>query len=173
MVYYCSTGCQKRQWNARQALCKAIQGLPKPLEDNVKGLGDGCDSIVFVSHLTPKQHADVARLFDRKCSVNCCLNDIKVTALWDTGAQVSIITEHVLKQQLLNLKIRDINELLGGGSDLKLIAASGATIPYKGWVETRFRLNGEKEKEVTVPFLVTEEHLDQPIICYDVIELLV
>ena len=58
-------------------------------------------------------------------------------------------------------------------SDLKLTAANGTTIPYKGWVEAKFRLDGENEKEVTVPFLVTEEHLDQPIIGYNVIELLV
>ena len=68
------------------------------------------------------------------------------------------------------MEIRDINELLGVDSDLKL---NGITIPYKGWVEAKFRLDGEKEKEVTVPFLVTEEHLDQPIIGYNVIELLV
>ena len=34
-------------------------------------------------------------------------------------------------------------------------------------------MNGENEKGVTVPFLVTEEHLDQRIIGYNVIELLV
>ena len=132
MVYYCSTECQKRHWNDHQSLCKAIQGLPKPRGEHVKGLGDGCDSSVFVSHITPKQQAAVARLVGRKCSVNCCLNDIKVTALWDTGAQVSIITEHVFKQKLPDLKIRGINELLGVDSDLKLTAANGTTIPYKG-----------------------------------------
>jgi hypothetical protein len=84
------------------------------------------------------------------------LNDIKVTALWDTGTQVSIITEHVLKRQLPDLEIRDINMLLGVDSDLKLTAPNGTTIPYKGWVEAKFRFDGEKEKEVTVPFLVNE-----------------
>ena len=173
LVYYCSTGCQKRHWNNHQTLCKAIQSLPKPQGEHVKGLGDSCDSGVFVSHLTPKQHAAVARLVGRKCSVSCYLNDAKVTALWDTGAQVSIITENFLKQQLPDLNIRDINELLGVDSDLNLTAANGTTIPYKGWVEARFQLNGERGQEVTVPFLVTEEHLDQPIIGYNVIELLV
>ena len=62
LVYYCSTECQKRHWNDHQSLCKAIQGLPKPQGEHVKGLGDGCDSSVFVSHITPKQQAAVARL---------------------------------------------------------------------------------------------------------------
>lgn len=173
MVYYCSTGCQKRHWNEHQVLCKAIQGLPKPRGEHVKGLGDGCDPSVFVSHITPKQRIAVARLVGKKCSVLGHVNDVKVTALWDTGAQVSIITEHLLRQKLPDLKIRDINELLGVDSDLKLTAANGTAIPYKGWIEARFRLNGEGNKEVTVPFLVTEERLDQPIIGYNVIELLV
>ena len=30
LVYYCSSGCQKRHWNDHQALCKVIQGLPQP-----------------------------------------------------------------------------------------------------------------------------------------------
>ncbi len=40
-------------------------------------------------------------------------------------------------------------------------------------MEARFRLNREDEKEVTVPFLVTPKQLEQPIIGYNVIELLV
>ena len=71
LVYYFSTGCQKRHWNEHQVLCKAIQNLPKPQGEHIKGLGDECDSSVFVSHITPKHHSAVARLVGRKCSVNC------------------------------------------------------------------------------------------------------
>ena len=66
------------------------------------------------------------------------------------------------------MKIRDISEFLGADSRLNLTAANGTPIPYKGWVEARFRLNQEDEKEVTVPFLVTHERLEQPIIGYNV-----
>ena len=76
-----------------------------------------------MSHNPSKQQAAVARLVGRKCSVNCCLNDIKVTTLWDTGAQISTITEHILKQQLPDLTIRDINELVGVDSNIKLIGS--------------------------------------------------
>jgi hypothetical protein len=68
------------------------------------------------------------------------------------------------------LKIRDISELLAADSGLNLTAANGTPIAYKGWVEARFRLNREDEKEITVPFLVTPEQLEQPIIGYNVIE---
>ena len=42
-----------------------------------------------------------------------------MTALWDTGAQVSIITECFLKQQLPDMNVRDINKLPGTDADLQ------------------------------------------------------
>ena len=50
----------------------------------------------FVSHLTPTQQAKVVNLVGRKCTVKCLLNDSEVAALWDTGAQVSIMTKGML-----------------------------------------------------------------------------
>ena len=49
-------------------------------------------------------------------------------------------------------------------SCLNLTAANGTTIPYKGLIETKFRLNKDDLAEVTVPFLVTPEQLEQPIV---------
>ena len=69
------------------------------------------------------------------------------------------------------MKLQDIGELFGANSGLNLTAANGTAIPYKGWVEAKFRLNRKDEKEVTVPFLVTPERLAQPIFGYNVIEL--
>ena len=134
---------------------------------------DSADTDVYVSHITPKKQAAIAKLVGRKCSIRCLINDADVEALWDTGAQVSIIPEHVLSDKLPKLKIRDISELLGVDSGLNLTAANGTSIPYKGWIEIKFRLNREDEKEVTVSFLVTPEQLQQPIIGYNVIELFV
>ena len=56
-----------------------------------------------------------------------------------------------MKQQLVDLKARDINKLLGTGADPQLTAE-----------------NSEEEKEVTVSFFVTEKHLDQTIIGHNV-----
>ena len=46
-------------------VCKAIQNLPNPQGEHVKGLGNGCDSSVCVSHITPKHHSAVTRLVGR------------------------------------------------------------------------------------------------------------
>ena len=69
--------------------------------------------------------------------------------------------------------MHDVEELLGVYSCLNLTAASGATIQYKGCIKTKFRLNKEDSKEVTVPFLETAEQLEQPIVGYSVTKLLV
>ena len=171
LVYYCSKPCQKRHWSEHQILCNAIKEQLNQNNETLRGLGDSSDTEMFASHLSPKKHAAIAKLVGRKCSVRCLVNDVDMEALWDTGAQVSIFPEQVLSDNFSDLKIRDISELLGANSGLNLTAANGTPIPYKGWVEARFRLNREDEKEITVPFLVTPEQLEQPIIGYNVIEL--
>ena len=137
------------------------------------GLGDSADTNVFVSHLTPKQRNTVAKLVGEKCQVMCQLNGQEVEILWDTGAQVSIIPERVLQDKFPETVVKDIRELLEVGSDLKLEAANGTQIPYNGWVGLNFKLLDNSVTEVTVPFLVTKEELQCPIIGYNVIELFV
>ena len=44
----------------------------------------------YVSHLTPKQWAKVARLIGNKCLISCILSGKQANALFDTGAQVSV-----------------------------------------------------------------------------------
>ena len=59
-------------------------------------------------------------------------------ALWDTGAQVSIILRSLLKRCLPGCDIQDMTELLSvDGLDLK--AANGTDLPYEGWVLTKKR----------------------------------
>ena len=128
------------------------------------------DSGHFATHLNPTQHSTLVRLVGRKCSVKCYLNDQLVEALWDTGTQVSIVSEDLLKRIMPDVLIRNISELVD--TELNLTAANGTTIPYKGWVELKFRLSSP-ESELLVPFLVTEEILETPLVGYNVIEVIV
>ena len=50
-----------------------------------------------------------------------------------------------------------------------MTAANGSEIPYIGWVELNFRLSS-CNNELKVPFLVTEQYLDSPLIGFNVIE---
>ncbi|KAI8487508.1 retrotransposon-like protein 1 [Branchiostoma belcheri] len=45
------------------------------------------------SHLTPKQRTKITKLVGNRCLVSCKMDDQPVLALWDTGAQVSIMTD--------------------------------------------------------------------------------
>lgn len=88
---------------------------------------------IFQSHLTPKEHAKVAKLVGRRCNLNILLNGKQVNALWDTGAQVSIVSNKWLKRNFPLVKVRNVSEILGEGQDLNIAAANGTDIPFVGF----------------------------------------
>ena len=164
-VKYCSRKCQQKHWRQHKTLWQAISSLEerKSREEREK-------TGVFASHLSPQEHARVVRLVGRKCTLKCLLNGLETDALWDTGAQVSIISLSWLKQCLPGCDIRDIAELLGmDGLDLK--AANGTDLPYEGWVELSFNLiEDDFDHTVKVPFLIAKDSLDMPVVGFNVIE---
>lgn len=124
----------------------------------------------FVSHLTPEERTVLGKVVGKKCTMDCLLDCCKVEALWDTGAQVSIISQEYLREKFPGIQSRPVEELLGCRG-LDVTAANGTKIPYKGWVDIKFELcalnNGP---EVVVPFLVVKESLELLTIGYNVIE---
>ena len=77
--------------------------------------------------------------------MKCLLNGVETKALWDTGAQVSIIPSNWVRKFYPGTDVRNIAELLGlGGLDLK--TANGTDLPYKGWVELTFSLAEENSQ---------------------------
>ena len=130
----------------------------------------------LVSHLTPKDQVKVSKLVGRKCLINCKLNGVELTALFDTGAQVSIISLKQLRNHFPLVEIQDIKDLLESTVDLELTTANGTKLPYSGWVKIDFELINSGvnlTNALEVPMLVTEFSLDQPIIGYNVIEKMV
>ena len=65
------------------------------------------------------------------------LNGKPFHVLWNTGSQVSVLSEEFLAHSFLEAQVWDISELVKG--DLSLSAANGSEIPYKGWTEVRFQ----------------------------------
>ena len=102
--------------------------------------------------------------------MQCSLNGVKTTALWDTSAQVSIVSNDWIRENLPNAKIQGVEKLLYV-NNLELKAAIGTALPYSGWSEIDFSLIGTNhDYGLKVPFLVCKDVLDQPVIGYNVIE---
>lgn len=105
--------------------------------------------------------------------VNCYLDNHPTEALWDTGAQSSVINDHWRQQHLPHTTIRPIKELLGE-ENLTVHAANNTPILYLGWIEVNFTLAGGPHAvtELRIPLLVSSDPAvaDDPIIGYNVIE---
>ena len=108
----------------------------------------------------------MAGLVGKRCTVNGEVNSHSVEVLWDTGAQVSITSNEFLKN-FPGVIVKDILELLD--TKLNLMAANSSEMPYIGLVELNFRLSS-CNPDLKVPFLVTEQCLDSPLIGFNVIE---
>ena len=67
---YCGHQCQKRHCSSQKCLCQAIQQLQAERTSQVIR-SDGYGS---VSHLTPTQQLEVARLVGMKCNLLCMLS---------------------------------------------------------------------------------------------------
>jgi len=83
------------------------------------------------------------------------------------------MTQAMLEETLPGTAVKDISELINVGLDLT--AANGTKIPFIDWADVRVRLPSptKEGQEVHVPFLVTVDHLEMPILGYNVIEELV
>jgi len=65
----------------------------------------------------------------RRCLVQFLLKSVKPEVLWDTGAQVSIVSKDWIAKNLLTAKRRQMAESFNGGG-LDLQAATCTEIPY-------------------------------------------
>lgn len=172
-VNYCSRECQKIHWPLHKKLCETIQSLEIKLSK--EEAENNLHSNMFVSHLTPKQQAAIAKLVGRKCKIKCVINGIETEALWDTGAQVSILPKGWLVENCQSDGVRSIEELLGTGVHLNLEAANGTPIPFEGWTRVEFMLAPglETSEPIEAPFLVATEGMECPVVGYNVIESIV
>lgn len=95
---------------------------------------------------------------------------MQTTALWDTRAQVSIVSNDWICENLPDAKVQGVEELLGVNYfDLK--AANGTALPYSGWTEIDTSLLGTNHNYgLKVAFLVCNDVLDQPVIGHNVVE---
>ena len=109
--WYCSKLCQQEHWGEYKILCEALREMETPNQSSAKGE----EELIMSSpaHLTPPTHSKLTKLVRRRCIVSCLLQGKKVDVLWDTGAQVYIISKSRKETYLPDLPERDKSELLG------------------------------------------------------------
>ena len=95
------------------------------------------------------------------------INNKTYKGLWDTGSMVSVINEHWLKSNFSNDNIFPSEEFPGTPLDLR--TANNTKLNVEGVAVLDFSLKRASEK-VKVPFIVTNEYLENPIFGYNLIE---
>ena len=113
----------------------------------------------------PRIRNRLVDLVGNKCVVSCNIDGVEV--LWDTGAQVSLVSERWLSDNLGRHDVDDLETLLQ--EKLSVEAVGGHKIPYKGVVTLKVQLRNS-DVVFDVPFLVTRNEIDQPIVGYNVLE---
>ena len=98
--------------------------------------------------------------------MRCRINKIETKSLWDTGSQVSGVSESWLRRNFPDVMMRDVSELIGERLDLR--TANQQRLPYKGWVELLFQLGSGPV--VPVPFLVMCDTVRVPIVGFNVMK---
>ena len=107
------------------------------------------------------------QLIGEKPILKCSLNDVECEALWDTGSMVSLINFDWFVERFPAKPIQSVHEFLEG-DNLHLCAANNTNLEVEGVAILEFSI--EKNFNVPVPFLITKNKLNQPIIGYNVIE---
>lgn len=106
------------------------------------------------------------RLVRERCLIKCAMNSLPTNALWDTGAQVSVVTEEWWRDRLPEVPLQVVEDLIE--RELKVAAANQAEMPYIGWIQIELQLTA-KSPTISVPFLVSTDDLREPIIGSNVI----
>ena len=159
---YCSKTCQISHWRDHKTICYAIEQAESYFENTYQ------PKTMFASHLRPEVHQKLVNLVGEKCLISCKVNSVKCKALWDTGAQVSMVSKDWLNRNMPDLKLQKVDEILG--INLNLTAANGTNIPYAGFVEVSVSIAGNDKIRLDVPMLVTSQSIEAPILGYNVIE---
>ena len=169
---YCSRACQKSHWQEHKPLCRAIKLVEGHIAE-VETHRNQFPDTGQVDYLPAKQGKGLIKLIGRRKMVKCTFDKVPVTALWDTGAQATVINNRWRAEHLPNTIIRGIDELLGP-EPLSGLAANQTEIPFMGWIPVEFQLSGVEtlSASLLVPVLVSSDPnvAEDPIIGFNVIE---
>ena len=123
------------------------------------------------ANLTPKEQKTLIGLIGKQNVVKLYMNDKPVDILWDTGANISIISKESVNDLFPNAVIKNLHDILSDADKLQVRWGNQEILPYEGYVELEVSLdNDTPANEILVPFLITPERLHYPILGTNAIE---
>lgn len=110
-----------------------------------------------------------AQLIGGKCLISCIVNGIGAQMLVDTGAQVSVIVKDWVERNLPGIEMKPLSELVT--EPLYVVAANGPNVPFEGWIDVYLEIVSASQGQmaIQVPFLVSHNALDNPLLGVNVI----
>ena len=103
--------------------------------------------------LSVGEQAAVSKLVGKCCMVDWSLDETRPSCLYDTGAQVCLLSKEWLDKNNPMKPIQSITALLDD-EDLTLKSVNDVNIMYDGWIEIDTRLEGlETDVSMSVVFL--------------------
>lgn len=157
----------------------AQKARPKSQSDNGNNSSQAVTETVNVNktettqtNCKSNQNEQMAAVIGKRAVTKCVLNGLAVSALLDTGANVSIIGRSWKNDFLPDLELRPLAELLKEKKELDVYDVSGDLIPFDGWVAVTVNLpeNEDPSLSITAPFLVSQIPLETPLIGFNVLE---
>ena len=88
-----------------------------------------------VHELSPCSHNKLLKLVGEKCIVEVIIEGQDYNVLWDTGAQVSLLSKGWVEQNIPEKQLRALGELVT--SDLTIKCTNESIIPFVGWISER------------------------------------
>ncbi len=120
--------------------------------------------------LMPKKYqSKIVQLIGERPLVDVGLDNVLAKCLWDTGSQISLMSQQFKDEKFSDKEMHTVHEFLG--NTLSVSAANNTKVPIEGVILLDISIGGSAPFEV--PFLVTKEKLDNPILGYNVIKHLV
>ena len=162
---YCSKECQREHYSVHKCLCTAISSLEE-LERQKQFRNFDCS---YETTMTPRQHQKLVKLIGDKPLIEFTLEGKLFKGLYDTGSMVSLVDRNWLVENFSDHPIHTVTQFIGEeGSTISLKAANNSDVSIEGVVLFQFQL-GETQS-FTVPFLITSQPLDQPVVGFNVIQ---
>ena len=167
-VYFCCEDCQQASLNHHQLICNSISKLKKQQRDKIINSG------TYQTTFNVKTQSRVASLVGEKCLVNCLLNGKVQTLLLDSGAQVSMMSKQHLDSHYPDTTVKSMNDILDDCDSFRVQWGNTSDIPFCGWVDINVSVPGSDSKdEIKVPFLITTDVIDHPILGFNAIKILI